>query len=545
MPTLALSSRLRWVYVMLATSVLGCGGARSFPLRDPVTVDPDRRPFSGKPEEYYSALHWDAIDKSVFRPISRVFAVDPAGEAVNVNSLDEVPDSSWFQNRIGLGRMPLEAVARGGCHTPSPEDDQPWTVTGGKPDGANPGFMIKTAAGRRYLVKFDGRVQPKRATSADVIGALVYHAAGFNVPCNRIVFFDPSALRIDSDAKAERWDGREEPFTARHLQDITEQGARTGDGRVRASASLLLDGEPLGPWTYEGVRSDDPNDVVPHEDRRELRGSYVLAAWLDHYDAREQNTLAMWIPVGGGRGYVRHAFIDWGDCLGDLWSPPVMAPRSGHTYYFDFGQIAADYVTFGAVRRPWEGARFGPAGKSFGYFDSRRFDPSAWKPHYPNPAFVRRTAADVGWMARILARFDARVVETIVAQARLEDPGVQSRLIGVLRERQAKLLASAFAEQPAFGTPSVHGREVCVDDLRVASGFWGRPPHGYRATVVADESEPRLVPVSAEQATVCVRLDTAPNSYTVLSLRADAAQRMDIHLQGLPGGNLRVLGVER
>jgi hypothetical protein len=31
------------------------------------------------------------------RPISDFWAVDPAGESINVNSLDEVPDSSWFQ----------------------------------------------------------------------------------------------------------------------------------------------------------------------------------------------------------------------------------------------------------------------------------------------------------------------------------------------------------------------------------------------------------------------------------------------------------------
>ncbi len=33
--------------------------------------------------------------------------------AVNVNTIDEVPDSSWFTNRIGVRAMPLDEVVRG------------------------------------------------------------------------------------------------------------------------------------------------------------------------------------------------------------------------------------------------------------------------------------------------------------------------------------------------------------------------------------------------------------------------------------------------
>ena len=64
---------------------------------------------------YVSPLAWDAVDNSAFRPLSKVFAVDPPGAAKNVNAFDEVPDSAWFQNRIGRARMAESELTRGAC----------------------------------------------------------------------------------------------------------------------------------------------------------------------------------------------------------------------------------------------------------------------------------------------------------------------------------------------------------------------------------------------------------------------------------------------
>jgi len=289
----------------LAGLLTGCAAsAGRFPLREPLWQDPDQTPFAPRPDDYVSPMVWDVGDQSVFYPLARVFAVDPAGEALNVNAFDEVPDSSWFTNRLGAHAMSAREVALGPCAPGPGHVPTPWTVVGAKPNGANPGFIIKDATGQRHLVKFDGVIQGARATAADVIVSKLYHAVGYTVPCNRIVFFERSQVTIGAGATSETSSGKTEPLTEPHLEKVFAMAQHLPDGRMRASASQFLEGQPIGPFSYQGLRGDDPNDIIEHQDRRELRGMRLLAAWTQHFDAREMNTLAMWIEGSDRQGYV-------------------------------------------------------------------------------------------------------------------------------------------------------------------------------------------------------------------------------------------------
>ena len=137
---------------------------------------------------------------------------------------------------------------------------------------------------------------------------------GYFVPETHIAYFRREQLAIDA-GRAGRGEGRHAAHDdakrtstgiLRHVKRDGRTGpcARWSAGACRASRS--------GPHKYHGTRTDDANDVVPHEDRRELRGLRVFSAWLNHDDSRSVNSLDMYVPPG----YVKHHLIDFSSTLG-------------------------------------------------------------------------------------------------------------------------------------------------------------------------------------------------------------------------------------
>jgi hypothetical protein len=354
----------RGALLALACVSACASSARRFPLRAPFTRDTDLdsrsvpcRPdpkaamdASGhrlcRPEAYDSSFAWDAADNIVFRPIERFFAVDPGGEAVNVNSLDEVPDSSWFVNRIGQRPMSIAEILRGSCEE-APIDTESgegsWLIDMGKANGANPGFRVRLPDGRKYMLKADLPDQPERATAATAIASRIYHAAGWWAVCDTVVYVNPSIFRLTPGLKVTDNRGVTRAFDAPALAALLANASRRGD-RIRFAASRWLPGRTLGPFTYAGTRADDPGDVIPHEDRRDLRGARVVAAWLNHFDSREQNSMTTWLAddpsdPDASPGKLVHYYIDLGDCFGSAWQPDAFFRRLGFAYYFDIGQV--------------------------------------------------------------------------------------------------------------------------------------------------------------------------------------------------------------
>ena len=457
---------------------VGCAAApRRFALAPPLWEDDDRAPVATRPSKYVSGLVADGADQMFLRKLSDLAASHDPGEALNVNALDEVPNSAWFTNRIGRFPMTPEAVARGACTDRLDATQGPWVVVAAKPNGANPGFFIKAPNGKRYLLKADGVLQPERNTAADVIGSKLFYAAGYHVPCYQVAYFDPKILTIAPDATAEDALGRDRPITQADVDAVLGQCARRKDGLFRAGMSEFVAGKPLGPFRYEGTRGDDPNDVIDHRDRRELRGAKILAAWLGHFDSREQNSLDVWVE-DQGRSYVRHYYIDFGSSFGSRWPIDAMSRRFGFSYYFDTLDVLGDLLSLGIVDRPWEHVKINPGSEIFGYFEDERFDPTTWKGGYPNPAFERATRRDQLWMARIIAHFDEAHLRAAIAEAELSDPRAEAWLLQAMRGRQRRIFEDAFLQDDPLDhwqlvrrTPGEARQSLCFENWATKLGL--------------------------------------------------------------------------
>src|SRR5262249_32880262 len=91
--------------------------------------------------------------------------------------------------------------------------------------------------------------------------------------------------------------------------------AKNDDGTYRVVAGRLLPGKILGGFQYSGTRPDDPNDIIPHENRRSLRALRVFGAWTNLTDLKAANTLDS-ILTENGQSRVRHYLQDVGSTFG-------------------------------------------------------------------------------------------------------------------------------------------------------------------------------------------------------------------------------------
>jgi len=571
-----------WLWC-LAVVLASCNASeRRFPLREPLWQDTDRRPIriecapsptkkdpkhvACAPEPYVSPLAWDAADNSIFRPLARLFAVDPAGPAPNVNAWDEVPDSAWFENRLGRRKPAREELVRGACMQADLLDGASasagsWVIDQGKPNGATPGFRIKVAGKYKFMLKTDIPGEPERPTAASAIGAAIYHAVGFNTSCEQVVYFDPSVLTLTPGLVVTDNTGIPRPFDRAALDKVLGRATRR-ERLVRMQASAWLPGYLLGPFRYAGTRSDDPNDVIPHEDRRELRGARVLSAWLNHFDAREQNTMDSWIAADpdapdSSPGFIRHYYLDTSDAFGSKWPLDGISRRLGNSYLLDFGHIAGDFVTFGGIVRPWERAQETPGFELFGYYHYRDFDPDAWKNEYPNPAFSRATEHDQAWMARILSRFDRTDIEALVSLGKFSRPEDAAFLTEVLEQRLRKILERYLLVLSPLADARVERDTLCLLDLARRRGVRPATDFQYAARAQAGGEDRALradVRASSELCLQLPHLASEPGSaaedparYLIVTISNGVSRYpVCVHLYDLGAQNgFRIVGLER
>jgi hypothetical protein len=515
-----LATRLLFVVVLAGVVTTTVGGQKpKFYDDDPIARVEDTRDASSVRPKSVNLIYDEA---------SNLFGDpgDPAPNrrAMSINTIDEVPDSSWFTNRI-IGGAPMSAadVARGPDTSNGPAPGK-WRLASGKSDGITPGFTILDSAGALWFIKFDPPNWREMASGAEVVVTKLFHAAGYHVPENYISRLTRENLVIDDRSTIEAADGGRRRLTDGDVDRLLGMAAQEDDGSYRVLASKAVPGKPVGPFLYAGTRPDDPNDIVPHEHRRELRAVRVFAAWTNHVDSKSINSLDTLVPQNG-RAVVRHYLIDFGATLGSA----SVKPRDydeGHQYIIDGGPTLAGIVTFGFYIPSFHFIDY-PDFPSVGHFSAENFDPPNWKPRVPNPAFRRARADDTFWGARRVMAFTDEMIRAAVRTGQYSDSAAEKHIADTLIARRDAIGRAWLTAANPIIDPVLDASGVLrFRNAAVAAGV-AKPPAAYQLSWFAfDNATQTATPIgqpassTGEQVTAPSGLPSGAGSYVRVDIAA-------------------------
>jgi hypothetical protein len=456
----------------VTTTMLAASSPKFFD-DDPIWVEQDTQDASGmKPMDLrvFTDLAYNVIKGA---------GVPTGVRAQNVNTVDEVPDGSWFTNRAGTVPLTPDDVARGPSSDEGPAAGT-WTIVSSKSDGVTPGFTVTDTTGQRWFLKFDSLGYRGMTTGTDVAVSKLMWALGYHVPENHIAYVRPERLVVGTNATFTPMGGTKRRMQIGDMLSLLARADRERDGSYRVVASKALPGRPIGRIQIYGTQPDDPNDLVAHENRRELRGYGVVAAWLNHWDAKAINTLDTLVSVDG-RSIVRHHLIDFGSALGSGGLGPGEY-WAGDEYAVEPGLMAKRAATFGFSLPKW---------RTEPYYESRTvgrlpaensaFDPDLWRPRIPNRAFLSARADDRFWAARKIVAMRADLIRAAVATGQFGDPEGEAFLVKALVERRDAIARAYLTTVNPIADPVLDYDGVLTFVNVAVEADVARAPGGYRA----------------------------------------------------------------
>jgi len=450
----------------------------------------------------------------------------PSGQrAQNLNTIDEVPDSSWFTNRIGARPLTVDEAVRGPL-AGVPPDPSRWTVIREKTSGVHPGMTVKDGKGETWFIEFDPPYYPEGGTAAVVMATKFFWALGYNQVESFISTFDPKLMVFDQKATLRRPNGKRTPFTRDDVDAVLEKVARRPDGTYRIVAGRLLPGKIIGNFRYEGTRPDDPNDLVPHELRRELRALRVFGAWTNLTDLKALNTLDS-LVTENGRTVVKHWLQDVGSTFGMCNDQYEWDLSWEHFYQTD--TLMKRMVSFGFARSPWQTVKY-TEGPSIGKFEGDRFDPRTWRPQTPTVAYLEMRDDDAFWAARRIAAFSDEMIRAIIHTGEFSDPQAEKAIGDIMIKRRDKILRAYLPAVNPIVSPRLDAAgQLTFENAAVAAAVAGHPER-YRAEWLefdnATGTTRRIAATESATTTIAApsSLPAAPGSFVQVDISSDSRQ---------------------
>jgi hypothetical protein len=441
--------------------------------------------------------------------------------AKNINTVDEVPDSSWFTNRIGTRPVTTEEIARGPI-VGRPPDPSKWVLIREKSAGAHPGFTATDGSGETWFLAFDPKWAPGAATGAVSIATKIFWALGYNQVESFITTFDPKVVTIDPKATVRRPNGKRTQFHRDDMNSILEQVARKPDGTYRVIAGRLLPGKILGGFQYAGTRPDDPNDLVPHEHRRELRGLRVFAAWTNLTDWKGANTIDS-VITENGKPIVKHFLQDVGSTFGMCndhheWD-------LSYEYFYEGPPSRKRLFTLGFGISPWQTVDY-VEHREVGKFEGKVFDPRTWRPQTPTVAYMEMRDDDAFWAARRVAAFTDDLIRAAVHTGEFSDPAAEKYLADVLIQRRDKIKSVYLPAVNPIVDPALDAVGLTFANAAIDGGV-AQGPVSYRASwMTFDNATGTTKPLSegtSATTTIAAPSGLPSSGFVAVDIAADSA----------------------
>ena len=341
-----------------------------------------------------------------------------------------------------------------------------------------------------YLLRFDPEGLLEMATGAEMVASRFFYALGYFVPENYVVYFGRDDLTLADGGESVTSSGGTRDIIEKDVDLFLNTVARDPERGYRAVATRLPASWEglLGPYQVYGTRSDDPNDIVPHEHRRDQRGLFVFSAWLNHNEMSAVNTLDT-IVLQNDVPVIRHHLVDFYSSLGSGGTDRKESWR-GNEKTYDFDKAFKNIVGMGVYTPRWMRSRH-PRYRATGRFGYEYFEPERWTPNALIAPFANRLPDDTYWAARQVMTFTDDDIRTIVSTGRYSDPRAEAWIAESLIERRNRIGATYFAKVLPLDDFEVVDGELQFEDLEVRYGFVGSREHAVRWGTFDNEAETR------------------------------------------------------
>jgi hypothetical protein len=249
-----------------------------------------------------------------------------------------------------------------------------------------------------------------------------------------------------------------------------------------------------------------------------------------------------------GRHFVKHHLIDFTATLGA--GGQGSRPKLGMEYSSDLPSSLARMFTLGFHEDTWRRLRRPEGIPEVGYFAVERFEPMAFEPLLPNPAFARMTDRDAYWAAKIVTAFTREQLAAICESGRYENPKAVPYLTDVLMGHRDIIAREFFSSVCPIDFFRVDGGRLVGRDLGVERGMErGQQPYACAPAVDSHRNvagkKPTWLHVDAVSAPIPEGPSTHPFEAFEFQASRDRGEWSPSVIAYVARGSGRVVAVDR